>query len=640
MRPFVGRMSLQQIAGVLEGLLAALSQAEAMGIVHRDVKPENLLVTWDGGIKIADFGIAKAVQQVQTEELLTPAGATVGTPAYMAPEQAMAGEIGPWTDLYQTGVVAYELLTGAVPFRAEGAPIAVLMKHMTDPVPDLPPGTDPALAAWVQRLMAKEPAGRPRGARAAWNELEEIIVAAAGPLWRREARLGEHEPTVEHPTPLTPARFSSWQDYVPEPARRPSASTPPTPAPPTPPRREPAIPPPPDVVAPPAIEPETPVPPAETPSLAPRETAPVPRSDALPPPVDSSAATVAPVSQPVASERPRRRTPVVPIAAVGLLAAAAIAAILVFGNGGDGGDPTPTATTTATRTATATATATAAATPPAGPFPVGERPDGVALGAGAVWAVGGRDGVLTRIDPKSGETTSVEVGKNPDSVVVAFDSAWVSVTDENKVVRVSTDPQPAVIDTFDVGARPEGIAASSQAIWVANAGDGTLSQIVEATGDVRTAENVAGEPVGLAIGAGAVWVADAEGRSVARVDGGGRKLVTTVSGIGPNPRAVAIVGRQVWVATAGDGRVWVIDADSNRVAGSVRVGGQPRDITTDGKHLFVTDREGGRVVEVDPDARDVVNRETVGGGPLSVAADARDVWVTRFDAGDVARIAR
>src|SRR6478752_6483475 len=131
LRPFVGRMSLAQVAGVLEGLLAALSHAEAMKIVHRDIKPENLLVTAEGGIKIADFGIAKALQQVATEEMLTPAGATVGTPAYMAPEQAMAEQVGPWTDLYQTGVVAFELLAGDVPYRSEGAPIAVLMKHLT-----------------------------------------------------------------------------------------------------------------------------------------------------------------------------------------------------------------------------------------------------------------------------------------------------------------------------------------------------------------------------------------------------------------------------------------------------------------------------------------------------------------------------
>ena len=97
LRPSIGKLSVAQAAGVLEGLLAALSHAETKRIVHRDVKPENLLVTDDGAIKIADFGIAKAYQKVATEEMLTPAGATVGTPAYMAPEQAMAQEIGPWT---------------------------------------------------------------------------------------------------------------------------------------------------------------------------------------------------------------------------------------------------------------------------------------------------------------------------------------------------------------------------------------------------------------------------------------------------------------------------------------------------------------------------------------------------------------
>ena len=110
----------------------------------------------------------------------------------------------------------------------------------------------------------------------------------------------------------------------------------------------------------------------------------------------------------------------------------------------------PTATTTATATATATAT------PPAGPFAIGDGPDGIALGAGAVWAVASGDGTLTRIDPQTGETTSVEVGENPDSVIVAFDSVWVSVTGEDKVVRVSTDPQPEVIETLRRGREPRG----------------------------------------------------------------------------------------------------------------------------------------------------------------------------------------
>ena len=233
LRPFVGRMSLAQIAGVLEGLLAALSHAEVTRIVHRDIKPENLLITGDGGVKIADFGIAKAVQQVATEEMLTPAGATVGTPAYMAPEQAMAQEIGPWTDLYQTGVVAFELLTGEVPYRTEGAPIAVLMKHITDPVPELPAGTNPALAAWVQAAAGqgarRAPGQRPRGLERARGDHRRVRGPAVAPRRApRRARADRRAPDAAHPRPLLVVagvqRRADRDAPPPPPPRRPRAT--------------------------------------------------------------------------------------------------------------------------------------------------------------------------------------------------------------------------------------------------------------------------------------------------------------------------------------------------------------------------------------------------------------------------------
>ena len=122
LRPYIGRMTFAQIGGVLEGLLAGLTNAEQHGIVHRDLKPENLMVTSDGRVKIADFGIAKATTKMQTGAFLTATGTTVGTPTYMAPEQAMAQDIGPWTDLYSVGCMAFEMFTGqrAVP-RLRGA---------------------------------------------------------------------------------------------------------------------------------------------------------------------------------------------------------------------------------------------------------------------------------------------------------------------------------------------------------------------------------------------------------------------------------------------------------------------------------------------------------------------------------------
>jgi protein kinase-like protein len=192
LRPLVGRLTLAQVAGVLEGMLAGLSHAETRGIVHRDLKPENVMVTAEGAVKIADFGIAKALNQAAQSRVLSVSGAAMGTPAYMAPEQALAQQVGPWTDLYSTGVIAYELLLGRLPFDQGDTPVAVLMQVVNEPIPpprDVDPTLDPALAAWLERMLAKEPAGRPPGAAAAWEELEEIVIALLGPRWRREARL-------------------------------------------------------------------------------------------------------------------------------------------------------------------------------------------------------------------------------------------------------------------------------------------------------------------------------------------------------------------------------------------------------------------------------------------------------------------
>ena len=194
LRPYVGRMTLAQIGGVLEGLLAGLANAEQHGIVHRDLKPENLMVTSDGRVKIADFGIAKATTKMQTGAFLTATGTTVGTPTYMAPEQAMAQDIGPWTDLYSVGCMAFEMFTGKVPFHDSDAPMAILLRHVNEPIPpvkSIDPTVDQGISDWVERMLVKDPTQRTQSAADAWDDFEEIIIGLLGPRWRREARLGE-----------------------------------------------------------------------------------------------------------------------------------------------------------------------------------------------------------------------------------------------------------------------------------------------------------------------------------------------------------------------------------------------------------------------------------------------------------------
>jgi serine/threonine protein kinase len=229
LRPFIGEMSLAQIGGVLEGLLAGLALAEQHAIVHRDLKPENLMVTSDGRVKIADFGIAKATNQMQTGAFLTATGTTVGTPTYMAPEQAMAQDIGPWTDLYSVGCMAFEMFTGKVPFHDSDAPMAILLRHVNEPIPpvkSIEDSVDAGISDWVERLLVKDPKERTQSANEAWDDFEELIIGILGPRWRRAARLspagGRDTPAPLTPIGLQPAPTSDDVDW----GDRPAAGTP------------------------------------------------------------------------------------------------------------------------------------------------------------------------------------------------------------------------------------------------------------------------------------------------------------------------------------------------------------------------------------------------------------------------------
>ena len=198
LRPLVRSISVPQVFGVLEGVLAALDHAESHGVAHRDLKPENVLVTGGGGIKVADFGIARAYNRVTPR--LTETGAAIGTPTYMAPEQAQNLTLGPSTDIYSVGVLAYEMLAGRPPFDPHEPPIVVLYQHVNQPVPplsELAPSTPPALSRWVEWLLAKDPAERPQSGAEAWRALEEIAVRELDPYWRRKARVLPHEPGAE-----------------------------------------------------------------------------------------------------------------------------------------------------------------------------------------------------------------------------------------------------------------------------------------------------------------------------------------------------------------------------------------------------------------------------------------------------------
>jgi beta-lactam-binding protein with PASTA domain/tRNA A-37 threonylcarbamoyl transferase component Bud32 len=153
------QLSPRDIATIGAGVAAALAFAHRHGVVHRDVKPGNILMTPDGDVKVTDFGIARAMN---TEESLTQTGAVMGTAAYFSPEQAEGKGVDSRSDIYSLGVVLYEMAVGRPPFTGD-SPVAVASKHVRDQ-PVLPrqanPAVPPALEAVIMKAMAKNPDDR------------------------------------------------------------------------------------------------------------------------------------------------------------------------------------------------------------------------------------------------------------------------------------------------------------------------------------------------------------------------------------------------------------------------------------------------------------------------------------------------
>ncbi|MDP9478625.1 MAG: protein kinase, partial [Actinomycetota bacterium] len=155
---------------------AALGAAHDAGVIHRDVKPENILFAGSGEAKVTDFGIARAASSPR----LTQTGFALGTADYMSPEQAMGDPVGPASDLYSLGVVLYQMLTGERPFEAD-SPLATAVKHVNEPPPKLrrPGEGDPAfpggMDALVGKLLAKDPADRHGSASELMADLERVM---------------------------------------------------------------------------------------------------------------------------------------------------------------------------------------------------------------------------------------------------------------------------------------------------------------------------------------------------------------------------------------------------------------------------------------------------------------------------------
>jgi serine/threonine protein kinase len=158
-----GRLDVAATLAIATQLTQSLTAAHEQGVIHRDIKPQNLLLDGTGVLKVMDFGIARLAD---AQSKLTEVGMIIGTPAYMAPEQMLGETVDERTDLYAAGVVLYECLTGRLPYQAD-SPIMLVAKQLReDPPPPsaFNPDVTPALSALILRLLGKQPGDRPASA--------------------------------------------------------------------------------------------------------------------------------------------------------------------------------------------------------------------------------------------------------------------------------------------------------------------------------------------------------------------------------------------------------------------------------------------------------------------------------------------
>jgi len=538
-----GALDPARASGVVAQVASALDAAHERGLVHRDVKPANILVAARGGGEhtyLTDFGLTK---RTASDSGLTAAGEWVGTLDYVAPEQLRGEAVDGRADVYALGCVLYELLTGQVPFVRDDD-IAKLWAHISDPAPspiELAPETPRALASVTERCMEKDPGDRfqtagdmGRAALASVPGLGDTGARARMAAGRRRRLPGGAGWTRAGETAVLPDDEGRRSIFRPgRPALLAGAA----------------------LLAACAI------------GLA---------VLVLSGGGSSKEATGASAdAQPAGTVEERIRVGDSP-AGVGLEHDS-----VWIANEGDG---------TVTRIGLAKRRVRGA------PIPVGKDPRAVATGNGSVWVANFGGGTVTRIDARAGRAVqTIPVGPGPIDIAVGRESVWVS-TQEGHVVRI--DARSGQVIDRDIGVRgagpldlgldrlwitdqnagtarsyfikagvisieplvlgdvPEDIAVGPRFVWAAVAGDGVVRRVpIAAGGGGEEAIRTGGRPQDLAVSKAAIWATDSERDELYRISRKTGHLIGAPIEVAEDPQGVAVASDAVWVTSAVTDRV-------------------------------------------------------------------------------------
>ncbi|MGY1808082.1 protein kinase [Blastococcus sp. SYSU D00669] len=643
-----GPLPPERAIALLSQVADALESAHADGLVHRDVKPSNVLVTKNDFVYVVDFGIARQVGHTRTS--LTITGATVGTLDYMAPERFTSAPIDGRVDVYSMACVLAECLTATRPFPGGDLP-ALLYAHLYADPPrpsELVAGVPPALDAVIAKGMAKRPEDR-------YASPCEFIGAAREAVGATASSLAATRPPTPAPVAAAPAPapVPAPAPPVAEPVRIPREALPPPPAPAgvgvlsadgSHSSADPLLPPGP------VVGPRGPLPPGG----GSHPVGPLPPGGP---------------GRPGSAAGRRRRWPLLVGVLVLLVAAGVLTAFLWPRDEGGSGGETAAPTTGAPAEGSGSISEGPPSTVPSAPAPadsiavptvngepidVGETPGYMAVAPNGRYAyVANRGaGVVTVFDTTLNTVTGtipIEAGP-PQFITFSPDGsvAYVTVTNEdyteNYVVFVETASN-TVTDTVEVGLRPFAPETSpdGRLLYVPLHNEGRVEVLDTETAQEIASYEVAPNPHWIAISddGRTGYTANHESGVVSVLDltDDGRVIAEVPVGLAPHSIAVSPDQTQVSVVNFDSNEVSVIDTATNAVVATIPVGARPQDISyaPDGRHFYTADVDSGTVSVVDTTTGRVTATIPTGGSPTSVAVrpDGRQAYVTDLDSGTV-----
>jgi YVTN family beta-propeller protein len=532
---------------IVAQVASALDAAHARGLVHRDVKPANILIGAEEHVYLTDFGLTKHASQ----DALTKTGLFVGSVDYAAPEQIRGEAMDARTDVYSLGCVLYQTLTKRLPYDKPGD-VAKMYAHISEPPPvvtEARPDLPPALDAVVAKAMAKEPSER---------------YASAG-----ELAAAANAATIKGSDPSTSAQ-----------RKKPRSA-------------------------------QNPIVKGSDPGLGRRGRVAIGIAlpsvlvvglvaaglgaagvfDGGGKKGATAAATAAATATSTAPPEAAASAP------------KAVATIKV-GKGPDGVAVSGGRVLVANQQGGTLSVINPETNRVTGkPLPAGTRPDGIVAGKGVVWLASAGSDAVERFQA-AGEivpTAKVPVGDRPEAISLGKQLVWVANVNDNTVNRIDRASPAIVGGPIGVGSKPTGIFVGRRFVWVTNSGDDTVVRIDPSTAEVvGTPISVGHRPRGVIETENAAWIANAGDGTVTRLDRKtGKELGTTK--VGRDPRQLAFGNSFVWVTNNDDNSVTRLDPQTGRVVGSpIPVGQKPLGIASGAGAVWVANHADHSITRIQP----------------------------------------